>query len=489
MRSIFWRIFLWCWLAALLLASAVAATIFLTDPGQFFPRSGFLPLRMLDRLAGESVAVYERSGPDALREFLTGLPRRAETQELPPQARLDHAYLFDAATGRELAGQVTQNDPRELVSRAAASNDLQLERRVGRLLMAHAVSGGAGDGRRYVFFWSMPRSSPLLPTTPQAAFELAAALVVSALVCYWLARYVVSPVRQLQAATRQLAEGNLGARVMTSGSLAGRRDEFSVLASDFNEMAARIEDLLTAQKRLIADISHELGTPLTRLNVALGLAFRKTGDAAPRSELDRIQIEAGRLNELIRQLLLISELEIHEPTEPAERLDLLALVSEVAADAEFEASGRRCRVDVRAAGPVAVCGVRHLLRSAVENVVRNAIRYTAADSEVVIELAVNAVGKAAVIRVRDHGPGVPEGALTNLFQPFYRVSEARDRLSGGTGLGLAITQQAVEAHAGRVGAANQPDGGLLVEIELPLPSAPDGAHDAAGRGQKTLQSR
>ena len=200
--------------------------------------------------------------------------------------------------------------------------------------------------------------------------------------------------------------------------------------------------------------------------MALGLAFRKTGEGA-RPELERIQTEAGRLNELIRQLLLISELEVQEPTEPAEPVELLALVTGVAADAEFEASGRHCRVAVQAPGPVVVPGVRYLLHSAVENVVRNAIRYTAADSQVLIELTTVADGKTAVIRVRDRGPGVPEPELVNLFQPFYRVSEARDRLSGGTGLGLAITQQAVDAHGGRVHAANQPDGGLVVEIELP----------------------
>ncbi len=466
MRSIFWRIFLWFWLATLLLAGAVAATVYFTDPDQFFPHSQFVPLQMIDRLAGESVAVFERSGPDGLRDFLTGLPHGAEANGLPSRAHFDHAYLFVADSPRELAGQTPQIDHRELITRAAASADLQLERRIGRIYMAHAVNDGAAPPRKYVFLLSMPRSSLLLPTTPQVSFELAAAFIVSALVCYWLARSVVSPVRQLQAATRKLAEGDLGVRVGASGSLAGRHDEFGVLANDFNEMAARIEDLLNAQKRLIADISHELGTPLTRLNVALGLAFRKTGDGA-RPELERIQTEAGRLNELIRQLLLISELEGHEPTEPAEPVELLALVTGVAADAEFEASERRCRVTVQAPGPVEISGVRYLLHSAVENVVRNAVRYTAADSQVIIELTTADGGKTAVIRVRDHGPGVPELELANLFRPFYRVSEARDRLSGGTGLGLAITQQAVDAHGGRVHAANQPDGGLVVAIELP----------------------
>ena len=409
MRSIFWRIFLWFWLAALLLAGAVAATVYFTDPDQFFPHSQFVPLQMIDRLAGESAAVFERAGSAGLRDFLTGLPAGPGASGLPSRAHFDRAYLFDAASGRELAGQSPQIDHRELVARAASSPDLQLERRIGRMYMAHAVPGGTADGRRYVFLLSMPRSSLLLPTTPQVSFELAAAVLTSALVCYWLARHVVAPLRQLQTATRKLAEGDLGARVGATGSLAGRHDEFSVLAGDFNEMAARIEDLMNAQKRLIADISHELGTPLTRLNVALGLAFRKTGDGA-RTELERIQTEAGKLNELITQLLLISELEIDEQTEPpgADR---------IAGDAFRDRGGRGVRGQ-RAALPGhrarrrAGAGIRRPLpaaQSAVENVVRNAVRYTAADSEVAIELdtlpSPSVAAGLAVIRVRDHGPG------------------------------------------------------------------------------------
>ena len=470
-RSFFWRIFFWFWLAALLLAGAVGTTVYLTDPDQFFPRSQFVPLQMIDRLAAESAALYERDGPAALGSFLASLPSATAASGMPARARFDNVYLFDADTGQELAGQRPRIDPKNLVDRSKSSADLQLERHIGRIYMARATHGGSGaSSRPYVFVLSMPRASLLLPTTPQVAFELAAAVITSALVCYWLARQVVSPLQQLQAATKRLAEGDLGARVAAAGTLTGRQDEFGVLACDFDEMATRIEGLVIAQKRLIADISHELGTPLTRLNVALGLAFRKNGDG-PRPELERIQTEAGRLNELIRQLLLISELEIHEPNDPTEPVELLAMLTEIAADAEFEASGRRCHVTVHADGPVHVSGVRHLLRSAVENVVRNAVRYTAADSEVAIELttlpADGARGSRAMIRVRDRGPGVPAQELANLFRPFYRVSEARDRLSGGTGLGLAITQQAVEAHGGSVRALNQPTGGLVVELELP----------------------
>ena len=469
MRSLFWRIFLWFWLAMLMLAAAVAVTMYITDPDQFFPHWRYVPLQRIDQLANGSIAVFEASGADALHDFLTHLPQSPVSVRLITPTRFDRAYLFDADSGRELSGQPLPTDTRELVDRAKASVDLQLERLFTEALMARAVRS-TGSGRSYVFMLAMPRSSALIPTTPQAWLQYAAALVTSALVCYGLTRYVVAPVRKLQAATRRLAAGDLRARVSPTPAFSHRKDEFSELACDFDEMAMRIDDLLTAQRRLIADISHELGSPLTRVNVALGLAFRKAG-VEVRPELERIQHEAQRVNELIRQLLLLSELENRAPADPPEVIDLTALAREVAADAEFEAGSRRCRVTVGAVGAFFVRGVPHLLRSAVENIVRNAVRYTAENSEVAIELdhvppGDPAPGNRVLVRVRDHGPGVPPSALTQLFRPFYRVSEARDRQSGGTGLGLAITRQAVEAHGGSVRAMNQPGGGLLVEVEL-----------------------
>ena len=475
MRSVFWRIFLWFWLAMLMLAAAVAGTIYLTDPDQFYPRQLNIPLQRLDRLATTSVALYENSGPAALKSYLTKIPPAPPVEGRPAHLRKERGFLIDLPTGRELSGLPLPTDTSELVGRAKDSADLQFERLLTEVLFARPVSG-AHSGHRYVFLLVRPRTSFLLPTTPHAWLQVLAAVITSAVVCYWLARYVVGPVRRLQAAARRLAGGDLGARVGSTPGLIRRHDEFSELAVDFDDMAARIQSLLNAQKRLIADISHELGSPLTRVNVALGLAFRKVG-AECHPELERIEREAQRLNELIRQLLLLSELENQPPAGPMEALDLAEMAREIAADAEFEAGSRRCRVRVTNAtdaGPpeeASVKGVRHLLRSALENIVRNAIRYTAEDSEVVIELGSHAAaeGKSAraVVRVRDHGPGVPPATLAHLFEPFYRVSEARDRQSGGTGLGLAITRQAVEAHGGTVCAVNHPDGGLLVEVDLP----------------------
>ena len=363
MRSLFWRIFLWFWLATMLLAAAVAATVYITDPDQFFPHWRYVPLQRIDQLAAGSVAMFEEKGTPALHDYLTHLPQTPASAHLTNRTHFDRAFLFDADTGRELSGQPLPTDTRELVDRANGSADLQLERLLTEALMARSVRGPGG--RPYVFLLAMPRSSFLLPTTPQVWLQIAAALATSALVCYWLARNVVAPVRRLQAAARRLAGGDLAARVSTTPAFTRRRDEFSELARDFDEMAAQIENLLVAQRRLIADISHELGSPLTRVNVALGLAFRKAGDEV-RPELERIEREARRLNELIRQLLLLSGIGKPGPNEPLELVDLPGLVREVAADAEFEAGSRRCRVQVTEAGghhngSFQVRGVRHLL--------------------------------------------------------------------------------------------------------------------------------
>jgi two-component system sensor histidine kinase CpxA len=479
-HSVFWRIFLWFWLAMVLLASAVVATFYFTDPNQFLPRMNYIPVERIDSVAKSGIAVYQQQGSDALRKCLDQAVRENAAGS-PGRTRFDGAYLFDAAGGSELSGRTPPVPTDELIARTRGSANIQIVRLWTRLIMARWVPPSPETGgKSYVMLVTMPRPSAWLPTTPHVWLALGSALLVSALVCYWLARQILEPVRRLQAATRRLAAGDLQARVLSTPALVRRRDEFSELARDFDEMAFRIESLLSAQRRLIADISHELGSPLTRVNVALGLAFRKSNPEI-RPELERIEREAERLNELIRQLLLLSELENRAEVEPVTVIDLPGLVRDIAADAQFEAGSRSCQVNVATeasldgqdpesgAGP-GVLGVAHLLRSALENVVRNAVRYTEPETEVLIEIgkrpSLDGETGRAFVRVRDHGPGVPASAIDHLFRPFFRVSEARERQSGGTGLGLAIARQAVEAHGGTIRAENHPDGGLVVEVEL-----------------------
>jgi signal transduction histidine kinase len=252
------------------------------------------------------------------------------------------------------------------------------------------------------------------------------------------------------------------------------------MGHDFDVMAGRVETLVSAQARLLRDISHELRSPLARLSVALDLARKRAGAAAA-GDLDRIEREAKRLNEMIGQLLALSRWECDGDRVRLEKVDLAALVREVASDADFEAQGKNCSVVVRECDECETRGTPGLLRSAVENVVRNAVRYTPEGTAVEISLRCRGAGGdkdngQAVIAVRDRGAGVPEEALTDIFRPFYRVDDSRARETGGAGLGLSITERALRLHGGSVEAANLPGGGFVVELRLPLDRDADGSH-------------
>jgi two-component system sensor histidine kinase CpxA len=237
---------------------------------------------------------------------------------------------------------------------------------------------------------------------------------------------------------------------------------------DFDAMAERLENLVNAQSRLLNDISHELRSPLARLSVALGLARQRTGPEAA-ANLDRIELETNRLNELIGRLLALARMEEGNQDTQMAPVAIGELVCDVAKDAQFEAQGRNCQVRCEVAQDSVVLGNSALLHSAVENVVRNAMRYTHEGTEIEIEVqrSESAHRPEAIIRISDHGPGVPEEALSKLFRPFYRIDNARNRQTGGVGLGLSITERAVRLHGGSVAARNRPGGGLIVEIRLP----------------------
>ena len=303
--------------------------------------------------------------------------------------------------------------------------------------------------------------SPLLSTDVRVVV-LAFALVISGLMCWWLARYISKPLERLQSSARSLAAGNLEARV--GQEFSSRRDELGVLARDFDTMAEDIRTLIASKEDLLRAMSHELRSPLARLRVALGLARRPQADIV--KQLDRIELEAERLDTLIGQMLQLSALRAAKPILPSDPIDLTSLLSEVVEDARLEASAADKQVDWKPGENLWLNGDHDLIRSAIENVLRNAVRFTEPGSAVAVSLQ-NERGDA-LIAIEDRGPGVPEAELTQIFEPFYRVAEARDRDSGGTGLGLAITARVVGLYNGQVRAQNASTGGLRVEIRLPL---------------------
>lgn len=465
MHSLYWRIFLafWVALAGILIGTltvAVNATAHRTDR----------PWVQRGQLYGQAARAFETGGPAALEGWLRSLPAEpfGRTFVIAPDGSemlrrpLPPTLIGAAATGTAAAA----GSARAAAPPATAAGSISPLG--GALVLVapggstyHVVVGPVHDRPR--LFGELE-----LPGVPLTL--LAIALGVSAAVCYVLARYLASPVDRLRLATRRLAGGDLDVRVLPA--LKGRKDDLGLLAADLDAMAERLRQLLEAKQQLLRDVSHELRSPLARLQLALSLASRDERGA--QRHLLRIAREAERLEQLIGRTLRLVRLE--RPPQHIDRapVDVGEVLRTIAADVAIEADARGCRVEVVNDGQLAVAGDCELLRSAFENVIRNAVRYSPTDATVVIRARRRAAddrlpGETIEVTVRDSGPGVPEKDLGLIFEPFYRVDAARGHggPAGGEGLGLAIAARAVALHGGQIAARNGEGGGLAVSITLP----------------------
>ena len=455
LRTLFLKIFLWFWLAmSLIFIAHSLSAMAVFDRGA----KGFVGKQMSIH-ALVTTEKYEQVGKGAADEYLSLLENNIRTR----------LRLYDVQ-GKGLAGRELTPEAEAVMREALARGEDHYEQSARTDYLATWVE--APSGTRYLVVSESGRPTGLrLPFMSPGVWwaQLLAVFLTAGLLCYLLAWYFSSPIVRLRAATQRLAAGDLTARV---GAARGkRRDELADLGRDFDVMAERLQSLVDSQQRLLHDISHELRSPLTRQKIAIELARESDGDEA-RWALERIEREADRLGDLINQLLTLARLESDSPVLDGDDVDLQELVNEVVLDADFEARSRDRAVRLVASRGCTIVGNHQLLHSAVENVVRNAVSYTAAGTTVEVALRCeenpsDAGPPQAVISVLDHGAGVPQAALADIFRPFYRVEDARDRQSGGMGLGLSITQRAVQIHGGTVTAANAPAGGLLVRLILP----------------------
>jgi two-component system sensor histidine kinase CpxA len=450
MRSLFLKIFLSFWGALVLFLVLATLVILATRPSR-------QPGVELAKALTEAVDAYRNGGEHAAGEYLEELQHAQHVR----------AYVYDQS-GREITGRLPPPWIDEMrrtgQHRHRAWMDRLMPERLSRLSLTI-------DGQVYMLVLeTYPGPTVFFGPHEIPGLGLTILVISSGLVCYLLARSLTSPVARLRQATQRLAAGDLTAR--TGASMKGRLDELGQLMRDFDRMAERIEALMDAQSRLLKDVSHELRSPLARLSVALGLARQR---ATPETEgaLNRIELEADRLNQLIQRLLTISRLETGTDGIRRTRVSLRELVEHVAGDAEYETQGRGCRVVAEPTDEYPVEGDPALLHSAIENVVRNAVRYTAAGTtvEIHLERRIGDEGEEVAVRVLDSGPGVPDVDLERIFQPFYRIDDARNRQTGGAGLGLSIADRAIRLHGGRVRASNRPEGGLEVEIRIPAAPA------------------
>lgn len=387
----------------------------------------------MDELQLESArSAFEKGGPAALSSYLENLD-----QKFPGSHFLLKSDGTDVISGA---------DREEFLPPApATSSRVRLH---GQFVVTHRSQDG-----RYWFVAVDPRQSSAWAMFPFFALVIGVTLALA-----WLATVgIVTPVRRLTAVVDEFGRGELSARANMP-----RRDEIGELARSFDAMADRIATLVTSERRLLQDISHELRSPLTRLKLAARLA-RTAPDTV--TALDRVDRETNRMTSLVSEIVEMTRLEGDPESRTLKLVNLQKLIDEVLEDCRIEAQlFRGCTIRVVGTISGEVAGDCELLRRAVENVLRNAIRYSPENSQVDVTLAQDSNG--AEIQVRDYGPGVPDELLQHIFDPFFRVEQARDEESGGIGLGLSIAKRAIRLHRGTIAAENA-EPGLRVKISVP----------------------
>ncbi len=441
MRTLFTKILLWFLLTVIV---TVTGTLYVSSILLRFRQPEFRPLTFELR---EARAAWELEGQAGLDRFL---------------GRLKDATGADAAL-TDASGHDVRGNGRDWSKVIQAPPSISLRSVMGFLnFFVRIESPGViprvaqSRDKKYYFVAVYPaRDQSWSVQVPQQTWWM---LGVFALLCYALARQLTSPLRKMQKTIERFGRGDFSARVNSR-----RADELGQLARTVDQMAERIEGLLKSQRRLLQDISHELRSPLARLGVAVELG-RGGGDAD--MAFNRIEREADRLNVLVGELIQVTRAEGDPAGLATEPLRLDELVRVIVDDVHIEAERHHIALDLDISEPAAMEGNPELLRRAIENIVRNAIRYSPEGDRVQVSL--KRAGAMYVIAVRDFGQGVPDDAIAHIFDPFYRVEKDRGRTSGGVGLGLAIARRAVELHRGAMHASNQRPG-LLVEIELPAP--------------------
>ncbi|HEX3125360.1 MAG TPA: ATP-binding protein [Rhodanobacteraceae bacterium] len=477
MRRLFWRIFALFWASSVVLIIAIAWITSNNFENEKIPGLG---ITRLESVLNEHL----RNAAHTLRDSGVGGLRTMLSQALD-FGRIS-VYVLDAdkkdVLGREVPPEmIAATDQAVADTQGLSANRMRL-----RVL-------AAPDGAKYTAIARFEGPTPLrlLYRHPNTFWmHVALAMAISACFALLLAAYITAPLARIRASARRVARGDLSAHI---GDLRfGRSAEILALASEFDQMTARLRDLVEGQRRLIRDVSHEMRSPLSRMRVALELARANVKEAllepaetlqesatagrepgAARNfsgteavnQLDRIEREAERLEEMIAQAIQLTRMETTTPSK-VEDVALDQLITDIASDAAFEAQARPCALHIAQNEPLVVRAEADLVASAIENVVRNAVKYTLADSTVSIRL--DRVERQARVRVRDCGPGVPQGDCARIFEPYFRTDAARQRKSGGSGLGLAIAKRAIERQGGRIHATNADGGGLEVEILLPL---------------------
>ena len=451
MRGLFFKIFIIFWIAQSLIF--VISTAFILS--HRYPRPNFMLDPAFNNLTANALEGSNKFEAGGCAGFTAYADQRHENLALAD------------SDGKILCGQA----PAGIAGLAGSTGTIQA-RQAGNATV-WSTPAVTSNGKSYLFIAVVPMHREQHTWYEDlyhfASPQLPVAIAIGGLTTFVLVLVFTRPVARLREAARQLAQGNLSARVREprKRNRIFKEDEFDALANGFNHMAERLESLVNAQKLLLRDVSHELRSPLARLSVALELS-REDADPTMCTHLDRIERETERLNQLIGQLLTLSSMEAAESLDKFERVSMKQLLEEMTPDATYEAQQRDASVGLDAECDCVVEGRRELLYRAIENVVRNSVRYTEGGTQVEIRLRRDSQHRMAVVEISDRGPGIPESELASIFRPFYRVDTARSAQTGGFGVGLAIAERAVKLHNGQIRASNRAGGGATIQISLPL---------------------
>jgi two-component system, OmpR family, sensor histidine kinase CpxA len=458
-RRLFWKIFLpfWAAQAVLLFALYLRLHYRITSehPWWIQPERREMPV-----LANLAAATFEQQGQAGLATLLDSL-------SLPKRSQF---WLVDSE-GRELSGR---DIPQKVLKDAAAAGKSEgLHRSYEANVLAATAATTQG---KYVLIAELV-PPPLAERVPgDILWTLKLGTIFSAIICFLIAHYLTKPIERLRDATNQLARGNLDIRA--GDNLGNRRDEIADLVRDFDSMAGELRKQIKSERSLLSGVSHELRSPIARMRLALTLA-RRADDSEREEMLDRIEQDTIQLDSMLEQILTVARMESGQIKPKFENLSLSELLDDVLHDAKFEAAGRNVAINYEGVENVQVNGDPGMLRSAIENVVRNAIFYSGQGGKVEVKLGTMATG--AFIAVRDNGPGVPEDRLKLIFEPFYRVDDSRGSTTGGMGLGLALADNAMRAHEGGIMARNLDPHGLEVTLMMPRLLSAEGSVEANAR--------
>jgi two-component system, OmpR family, sensor histidine kinase CpxA len=459
MRSTFIKIFLSFWISEILIAvCAIVISVREYQSTAIAYTSSFATMQTMSRL---SITAYKSGGCAAMNAVPSKFYLDGEG------ALTDRSLLFDP-DGKPMCEQLHDDLIDSALTRLRKDGYLLGERHGANYIQGISIKGD--DGRTYYYLQRGRYPGKVYIPYREVLLRLLIGLIVSVLVTFAIAKAITRPIGRLRGAAKELAAGNLSARAVWPKANRESGDELRGLIHDFNVMAERLESLVDSHKLLLRDVSHELRSPLARLSVALEWA-REEAQPGIENQLERMESETIRLNALIGQLLSLSHLESTIALPSKQPFSVADVVEGLLPDADYEAKGRNCQVNFvnASSNESVVLGNPELLGRAIENLIRNAIAYTAEGTSIDIHLSQEAdTGRnMVVLQVKDHGPGVPETALKSIFHPFYRLDNSRQRSTGGFGVGLAITERAVQLHGGEVIASNAAEGGLVVELRLP----------------------